>query len=89
LYECALARHPRIHASAVRVNMDISGLRNARGEIDLRLLAKIDEVAALALSQRSCYRTPEDLRALPIWGLPGWHPRAGLEEFITDTTYFR
>lgn len=89
LHECALAKHPRIHASAVRVDFDISNLKKDGGEIDLRELACIDEAAALVLSRRSVLRSPDDLHALPIWGLPGWHPRAGQKEFVADTTYFR
>jgi len=89
LYECALEKHPRLHASAVRVELDVSKLKTSSGELNLRELAGIDEAAALVLSQRSELRSPDDLHAFPIWGLPGWHPRAGQNEFVADPTYFR
>ena len=89
LYECALEKHPRLHASAVRVNIDSHKVRGSNGELNLKGLALADELAALVLSSRSLLKTPDDLHALPIWGLPGWHPQAGVEKFIADSSYFR
>ncbi|MEY4064584.1 MAG: hypothetical protein RIR26_792 [Pseudomonadota bacterium] len=89
LYECALHGHPSIHASAIRVKMKPAPFVLGAGEFNLENLARIDEQAALVLSQRTLLRSPDDLHALPIWGLPGWHARAADPEFLSDSTYFR
>lgn len=89
LYECALENHPRLHASAVRIKMNASLLRGINGAVDLSALALADELGALALHQRRELKSTDDLHALPIWGIPGWHPRAHDPAFISDSSYFR
>lgn len=89
LYECALQGHPRIHASAIRVKMKPAPFVLGAGAFNLPELARVDEHAALVVSQRTMLCGPDDLHALPIWGLPGWHARAADPEFLADVSYFR
>lgn len=89
LYECALENHPRLHASAVRIKMCANDFISPAGSLSLEALSRADELAALLLSNRSSLQSPEDLHALPIWGLPDWHPRSGDKDFVSDPSYFR
>ncbi|MEN9825263.1 MAG: hypothetical protein RI953_1008 [Pseudomonadota bacterium] len=89
LFECALIGHPRLHASCIRVRSNIKRFSFANETATRRSLAAIDELAALEIARRELLMTPDDLHALPIWGIPGWHSRAGEEKFIADTAYFR
>lgn len=89
LFECALKNHPRLHASCIRVRANPEKLSFVDGRAWRKSLAAIDEQAAQILVGRTQLRSPDDLFALPIWGIPGWHPRAGDPGFIADPSYFR
>jgi len=54
-----------------------------------RLLAHLDEQAALwfAAARDDC--TPRALAPLPVFGYPGWFPASDCEAFYADTRYFR
>jgi hypothetical protein len=89
LFECALKGHPKLHASCVRVRADASRFNFGDTESSRAALAEIDEYAALEMNRRAHLRSPDDLHALPIWGIRGWHPRSDDAEFISDKTHFR
>ncbi|MEY3900882.1 MAG: hypothetical protein RL189_188 [Pseudomonadota bacterium] len=89
LFECALKGHPRLHASCIRVNCRPSEFSLSTREGWKNALATVDELAALKISRRTHLRSPDELHALPIWGIHGWHPRAGEDAFLSDSSYFR
>jgi len=89
LFECALANHPRIHASTIRVRFQSSKRRVFSEGVSLSELSLIDELAALEIKRRAQMCSPDDLHALPIWGIPGWHPHSGEQTFLADRSYFR
>lgn len=90
LFECALQGHPRLHASCVRVRCPSTLKAGASNPVELsRFWQRVDECAALEINRRAHLRSPDDLHALPIWGIPGWHPRAGEPAFVADSSYFR
>lgn len=89
LFECGLARNPRIHASSVRIKANPKDLRAKKSLPSKEALAWIDEQLALLLSHRATHSASEHLAALPIWGIPGWDNRSEDPAFISDTSYFR
>jgi len=89
LFECALKGHPKLHASCIRVRANARRLHRVGAEGVRNALAIVDEHAALEIKRRAQLHSPDDLHALPIWGIPGWHPRAGDASFLSDTSHFR
>lgn len=89
LFDCAIAGNPKIHASSLRVRLDPRELKNRKGPLSSGALALIDEELALLLMRRQSHSHPDSLAAVPIWGIPGWHPNAGDSAFTSDRSYFR
>ena len=54
-----------------------------------RLLARLDEQAALWFSAARDDLSPRALAPLPVFGYPGWFPGNDCEAFYADTRYFR
>jgi hypothetical protein len=89
LFECALKGHPKLHASCVRVRAEARRFDFSGRESSMSALTEIDTLASLKIIGRAQLRSPDDLHALPVWGIRGWHPRAEDPAFIADRTYFR
>lgn len=48
----------------------------------------VEQVAG-AIAAGELLNDPQELRPLPVMGLPGWHPRAGHRDFIAEAACFQ
>ena len=51
--------------------------------------ARIASQLADAIAEKNVLTDPQQLRPLPLMGLPGWHPRAADTEFLREADCFR
>ena len=48
-----------------------------------------DAVLAQAIDARRCLNDPQELRPIPLSGIPGWHPEHGRADFFERLPCFR
>ena len=78
LYEHAL--NPAIALVAKALVIDS---RHALGH------AEMDALVAQAIEARRCLNDPQELRPIPLSGIPGWHPEHGCADFFERQPCFR
>jgi len=83
--EQALAPWPGITCKAVFVSVPREQLEAPPAEC----LAQADAAAARWIDTLDECATPARLQALPVFGLPGWHPAGESADFYDDTRFFR
>lgn len=52
-------------------------------------LQQMDAVLAQAIDARRCLNDPQELRPIPLSGIPGWHPEHGRADFFERLPCFR
>lgn len=86
--EHALAEGQLLVAKAVVLRADADLVKRfAAG--DALATAQVDRRVAALIDARSLLDDPQDLRPLPLSGLPGWHARAGDPGFVREAPCFR
>lgn len=83
LLEHALQRQPVHTAKCLVVLHEGAASEGASG------LAQATESVARAIAEGAVMNDPQELRPLPLSGIPGWHPDTVREGFYREADYFR
>ena len=86
--EHALAEGQLLVAKAVVLRAQADLVR-AFADGDAAATARVDAQVAALIEARMLLEDPQDLRPLPLSGMPGWHPRAGDPGFLREAPCFR
>ena len=85
IYEKALEPHKGVTAKALIIDV-APELSLATTEAQL---SELDARAASYFSGAQALASTRSLSPLPVWGVPGWEPANGREEYYDDVSQFR